>query len=57
MLEIIVIGITSMVTLIWLLASTMATESDAEKRRLSTPAGASVASQEGAAGSETRHAA
>jgi len=54
---VLVIGVLTMVALCWLLAASMANESEAEKRRLSTFTTRSGTGQEGDAGSATRHAA
>jgi predicted acyltransferase len=54
---VLVIGVLTIVALCWLLAASMANESEAEKRRLSTFTMPSGTGQEGDAGSATRHAA
>jgi len=51
-----IIGLATLVALVWLLAFAMKTESDAERRRSTMPSGM-VAGQERGAGSETKHAA
>lgn len=51
------IGLATIVALIWLLASTMATESEADKRRLYRLTSNAVSIQERATGTETKHAA
>jgi hypothetical protein len=55
-----IIGIATIGTLCWLLAVSMATESDAEKRRLSSLSATTMAGEAGekrAVGSGARHAA
>lgn len=53
-----IIGLTTVIALIWLLASAMATESEADRRRLSRATGNAVSvEEEEATGTETRHAA
>jgi hypothetical protein len=51
------IGLTTLVALIWLLAVSMKNECDAERRRLSTLSAADVAGQEKGSGSGTKQAA
>ncbi len=49
------IGLATVVALVWLLVSTMAAESEADRRRLSKLTSNAVS--EGATGTETKHAA
>lgn len=51
-----IIGLATLAALVWLLAFSMKTESDAERRRLSTLSAAAV-NQERGGGSGTKHAA
>lgn len=51
------IGLATVVALIWLLVSTMATESEADRRRLSKPTGNTLSIEGGATDTETKHAA
>lgn len=51
------IGLATMVALVWLLAFSMTTESEAERRRLSTPTATPEAGPERILGSGTKHAA
>jgi hypothetical protein len=50
-----IIGLTTLVAMVWLLAFAMKTESDAARRRCTSPA--VMTCQEKGAGSETKHAA
>lgn len=52
-----IIGIATMVALSWLLASSMANESESEQRRLSRQSDRPVAGEEPGPGARDRHAA
>lgn len=52
-----IIGIATMVALSWLLASSMANESEAEQRRLSRQSGGAIPGEETSSDARGRHAA